>query len=111
MCEGGTKTTLVFLPTDGKSSSLLLASSIFLLSGGTGQQENMYSYILEVTDQIWESQKRISQSTKIKDMCCDNLVNICKWLTFIRITHVTSSKCKKIKIRFIAMVHSIQTEK
>ena len=52
MCEGGTKTTLVFLPTDGKSSSLLLASSIFLLSGGTGQQENMYSYILEVTDQI-----------------------------------------------------------
>ena len=54
----GTKTTSVFLPADGEVSWLLLPSSVFLLSGTTVQLENIYSCILKVTCQVWESQKR-----------------------------------------------------
>ena len=63
MCEHGTKTTPVFLPADGEASWSLLPSSVSLLSGGTVQPENTYSCILKVTDQVWESQKRISINT------------------------------------------------
>ena len=52
MREHGTKTTLVFLPTDGEASWLLLPSLVFLLSGGTVQPENTYSRILKVTGQF-----------------------------------------------------------
>ena len=52
MCEHSTKTTLVFLPADGEASWLLLPSSVSLLSGGTGQPENTYSYILKVKGQV-----------------------------------------------------------
>ena len=62
MCEHGTKTTPVFLPADGEASWLLLPSSVSLLSGGTVQPENAYSCILKVTGQIWENQKRISNT-------------------------------------------------
>ena len=58
MREHGTKTTPVFLPADGEASWLLLPSSVSLLSGGIVQPENAYSYILKVTRQIWESQKK-----------------------------------------------------
>ena len=60
MREHGTKTTPVFLPADGEASWLLLPSSVSLLSGSTVQPENTYSPILRVTDQVCESQKRIS---------------------------------------------------
>ena len=60
MREHGTKTTLVFLPADGKASCSLLPSSVSLLSGGTVQPENTYSCILKVTGCVWESQKTIS---------------------------------------------------
>ena len=50
------KQPLVYLPADGDISWLLL-------SGGTMQPENTYSCILEVTDQFWDSQKRISINT------------------------------------------------
>ena len=60
MHEHGTKTTPVFLPTDGEASWSLLPSSVSLLSGGTLQTENTYSCILKVTGQVCESQKRIS---------------------------------------------------
>ena len=56
MPEHGTKTTPVFLP-DEEASGLLLSSSVSLLSGGTVQPENPYSYIPKVTGQVWESQK------------------------------------------------------
>ena len=58
-----TKTTPVFLPVDGEASWLLLPNSVSLLSGGTVQPENTYSFILRVTGQVWESQKRIHIST------------------------------------------------
>ena len=58
MCEHGTKTTPVFLPADAETSWLLLPSSVSLLSDGTVQPENTYSRILEVTSQVWETQKR-----------------------------------------------------
>ena len=54
----GSKTTLVFLPADGEASWSLLSSLVFLLSDGTVQPENTYSCILNVTDQVWESQKK-----------------------------------------------------
>ena len=60
MHEHGTKTTLVILPGDGKASWLLLPISVSLLSGNTVQPENTYSWILKVTGQVWESQKKIS---------------------------------------------------
>ena len=52
MHEHGTKTTLVFLPSDGEASWSLLPSSVFLLSGGTVQPQNTYSCILKVTGQV-----------------------------------------------------------
>ena len=39
MSEYGTKTTPVFLPTDGEAFWSLLSSSVFLLSGSTVQQK------------------------------------------------------------------------
>ena len=58
MHEHDTKTNLLFLPADGEASWLLLLSSVSLLSGGTVQSGNTYSCILEVTGQVWESQKK-----------------------------------------------------
>ena len=58
MHEHSTISTTVFLPADGDASWLLLPSSVSLLSGGIVQPENAYSYILKVTRQIWESQKK-----------------------------------------------------
>ena len=52
MREHGTKTTQVFLPTDGEASWLLLSSLVSLLSGGIVQPENTYSCILKVTGQV-----------------------------------------------------------
>ena len=60
MRKHGTKTTPVFLPADGEASWSLLPSSVSLLSSSTVQPEKTYSYILKVTGQVWESQKRIS---------------------------------------------------
>ena len=60
MHEHGTKTTPVVLPADGEASCLLPPSSVSLLSGNTVQPENTYSCILQVTGQVWESQKWIS---------------------------------------------------
>ena len=54
MREHGTKITPVFLPADGETSWSLLPSSASLLSGGTVQPENTYSYILKMTGQVWE---------------------------------------------------------
>ena len=59
----GTKTISVFLPADGEASSKLLPSSVYSLPGGSLQPENIYSCILKVTGQFWESQKRISINT------------------------------------------------
>ena len=58
MHEHSTISTAVFLPADGDTSWLLLPSLVSLLSGGIVQPENAYSYILKVTRQIWESQKK-----------------------------------------------------
>ena len=63
MCKHDTKTTLVFLPADGEASWLLLPSSVSLLSGDTVNPENTYFYILKVTDQVCESQKRVRINT------------------------------------------------
>ena len=52
MHEHGSKTTLVFLPTDGEASLLLISSSVSLLPGGTVQPENTYSCIPKVTGQV-----------------------------------------------------------
>ena len=52
MCEHGTKTTLVFLPANGKASWSLLPSLVSLLSVGTVQPENTYSCMLKVTGQV-----------------------------------------------------------
>ena len=52
-----------FLPADGEPLWWLLPSSVSLLSGGTVQPENIYSLILKVTGEVWQSQKRISIST------------------------------------------------
>ena len=56
--EHGPKTTPVFLPADGEASWSLLPSSVSLLTGGTVQPENTDSRILNVTGQVWESQKK-----------------------------------------------------
>ena len=56
--QHGTKTILVFLSADGEPSWLLLPSLTSLLSRGTVQPENTYSYILRVTGQVKESQKK-----------------------------------------------------
>ena len=58
-----TKTTPVLLPADGEASWSLIPSSVSLPSGGTVQSDSTYSYILKVTSQVWESQKRISINT------------------------------------------------
>ena len=58
MREHGTKTTLVFFPTDGEASRSLLPGSVSLLSGGTVEPENTYSSILKAAGQVWESQKK-----------------------------------------------------
>ena len=52
MEKHGTKTTPIFLPADGETAWLLLPSSVFLLSGGTAQPENTYSFIFKVTGQV-----------------------------------------------------------
>ena len=54
-----TKTTLVFVPGDGKASGLPLPSLVSLLSGDTVRQENTYSCIIRMTRQVWASQQRI----------------------------------------------------
>ena len=61
--QHGAKTILVVLPVDGEAPWLLLQSSDSLLSGGIVQPEKTYSCILKVTDQIWESQRRMSINT------------------------------------------------
>ena len=63
MHEHGTKSNPVSLPADGEASWLLFPSLVSLLSGSTVQPENIYSCILKVTGQVWESQKRISINT------------------------------------------------
>ena len=50
--QHGTKTILVFLPTDGEASWSLLPSLVSILSGNTMQPENTYSSILTVTGQV-----------------------------------------------------------
>ena len=55
MHKHGTKSTPVFLPADGEASWLLLSGAVSLLSGGTVQPENTYSYIFKVKGQVWES--------------------------------------------------------
>ena len=52
MREHGTKTTPVFLPTDGEVSWSLLPSLVSLLFAGTVQLENTYNCILKVTGQV-----------------------------------------------------------
>ena len=51
MRKHDTKTTPVFLPTDGEASWLLPPSSVSLLSGDRVQPEETYSCILKVTGQ------------------------------------------------------------
>ena len=51
MRKHGTKTTPVFLPTDGEASWSFGLSLVSLLSGDTVQPENTYSRILKVTCQ------------------------------------------------------------
>ena len=58
----GIKTAPVFLPADGEASWSLLPSLVSLLSGRV-QPENTYSFILKVTGQVWERQKRININT------------------------------------------------
>ena len=58
-----TKITPVFLPAEGEASWLLLPNSVALLSGNAVQPVNNYSCIFKVTDQVSESQKRISVNT------------------------------------------------
>ena len=43
--------------------------SALLLSGSTMQPENIYSCILKVIGQVWESQKRITISTHHNYIC------------------------------------------
>ena len=52
MREHGTKSTLVFLPTEGETSWLLLPSLISLLSGSTVKPESTYSHILKMKDSV-----------------------------------------------------------
>ena len=52
MRKHGTKTTPIFLPTDGEASWLLIPTLVSLLSGSTVQPENTYSRILKVTGQV-----------------------------------------------------------
>ena len=55
-----TKAILVFLPAHGETFWWLLPTLVSLLSSSSMQPENTYFCILKVTDQIWESQKRVS---------------------------------------------------
>ena len=59
----GTKTAPILLHANGEASWSLLPSLVYLQSGSTVQPENNYSCILEVTGQVWESQKRIIINT------------------------------------------------
>ena len=52
MRKYGTKSTPVFLPTDGEASWLLLSGAVSSLSGGTAQPENTYSHIFKVKGQV-----------------------------------------------------------
>ena len=61
--QHGTKTTLVFLPSDGEASRSLFPSSVSLLSGPRMQSKNTYFFILKVIGLVWESQKRININT------------------------------------------------
>ena len=65
IAQCGTKTTPLFLPADGEASWSLLPSLVSLLSVGTVQPEKTYSYILKVTGDVWESQKRITAITSV----------------------------------------------
>ena len=47
--------TALNLPDDGKTSWLLPPSLVSLLSYGTIQSENIYSFVLKVAGQVWES--------------------------------------------------------
>ena len=58
MCEHGCKTAPVFLPADREAFWLLLLSLVFLLSGGKQPENTIYSRILKVTVQVWQSQKK-----------------------------------------------------
>ena len=58
--QPNTKATPVFSSADGEVSWLLPPSLVSLLSGSTVQPENTCSCILKVTDQVWESKKRIT---------------------------------------------------
>ena len=57
MREHDTKTTQVYLPTDGEPSWSLLPSSVSLLSGGTVQPENTYFRIFKVTGRFEKAKK------------------------------------------------------
>ena len=59
----GFKTTLVFLPADVEACWFLLPSAVFLQSNSTVQPENIYSWILKVTNWVWENPKMISTNT------------------------------------------------
>ena len=63
MSEDGTKTTPVFLPSDGKAFWWLLPSLVSLVLYATVQPENTNSCIVKVTGEVRESQKRISINT------------------------------------------------
>ena len=59
--QHGTKRTLLFLPAEGEAPWLLFLSSVSSLSGGTVEPEKIYSYILNVTGQVCESQEKDKQ--------------------------------------------------
>ena len=59
----GTKTTMLFSPTDAEASWSLLPNSVPLLSVSV-QPENTYSCTLKATGQVWESWKSITINTK-----------------------------------------------
>ena len=52
MRKYSTKTTPVFLPTDGEAFWSLFPCSVSLLLGNTMQPENTYSHIFKVTHQV-----------------------------------------------------------
>ena len=59
--QRSTKTTPIFLPSDGEASWLLLLSTVFLLECSTMQPENTDAYILKEKGQVWEIQKWFHQ--------------------------------------------------
>ena len=59
----GTKTIPVFLLAQGEGILVSTSKLVSLLSGSTVETENIYSCILKVTGQVWESQRRININT------------------------------------------------